>query len=386
MMAALALMGALAFAPGPGPAPGAEPSAAADAKEPIEAAVDGAGRVVSDGPVAVSVRVTPEPSYIGDVLQLHVVAAYPKKVSVNLPIGLSFEPLHLVGIEEAPPEATGEGLRKTFTIKLQYFDVGTGRIPGFPVTWVDEGGEVHTLEVPARTFEVSALLANEADPSRRDEDPPVSLVYPNTTAEIVIYAAFGTLILAFLLWLFGRRFFGRPKPVYVPPPIPAHEVALSALEELERGELVADGRLSDYYLTLTQIAKGYIEGRFGVDALDRTTEEIRAELLANPERIEPLSADDVVEFLMACDLVKFARFDPPVEEAEEALGNVRGMVEASLPAAKSGSATPATASSDSPPSAVQATSEDEAEGPGSDKAESDKADSDKADSDKETPQ
>lgn len=317
---------ALAFAPG-SPAPGTRAPEPAPVPEPV----DDSARVIGDGPVAVTAKVTPDPSYIGDVIELSVVAAFPKSVSVNLPIGLSFEPLHLIGVEEGPPEATGEGLRKTFTIKLQYFSTGAGKIPGFPVTWVDASGEVHTLEVPPRTFHVESLLANVAEPARRDEDPPIDIQYPNTTAETVIYAAFGTLVFAFLAWLLGRRFFGRSKPVFVAPPIPAHEVALSALDELQQGDLVAGGQLSEYYLQLTEIAKAYVQGRFGVDALDRTTEEIRRALTRNARQIAPLSADEVIKFLQQCDLVKFARWSPPPQEAEAALAEVRQMVRASLP-------------------------------------------------------
>lgn len=307
-------------------------TAAVLAFAPPDAPDEAGNRVVSDGPVAVTAKLSPDPSYIGDLLELEVVAAYPQNVSVNLPIGLSFDPLHLVGIEEAPQEATGEGLRKTFTIKLQYFDVGTGTIPAFPMTWVDESGEVHTLELPAHSFEVQSMLANEADPVRRDEDPPVSIVYPNTTAETVIYAVFGTALAGLILWIVARRYFSQPKPVYVPPPIPPHELALDALQELEQGELVQQGKFQLYYLQLTEIAKGYLEGRFGVEALDRTTDEIRRELLRDGSLVAPLSADDVIAFLQRCDLVKFARYAPPTEDAEQALGDVRQMVTTSMPA------------------------------------------------------
>lgn len=310
----------------------APPAPVAPAAVPTPApSVDANARVISDGPVAVTAKVSPDPSYIGDILSLEVVAAYPKDVTVNLPIGLNFDPLHLVGIEESPPEATGEGLRKTFTIKLQYFAVGSGKIPGFPVTWVGSGDEVHTLEVPPRAFEVDALLANEPDPIRRDEDPPVSIEYPNVTAERIIYGAFICLLAGLIGWIIARRYYGREKVIVGPPPIPAHEVALSALDELEQGDLVGGGQFSDYYVQLTEIAKGYIEGRFGVDALDRTTEEIRRQLTRRPSTVEPLDANEIVRFLQTCDLVKFARFAPPVDEAEGALGDVRRMVTTSLP-------------------------------------------------------
>ena len=54
-------------------------------------------------------------------------------------------------------------------------------------------------------------------------------------------------------------------------------------------------------------------------------------------QIAPLKPKELVRFLQACDLVKFARFAPPGEEAEAALAEVRKMVEKTL-----GTWTPAT--------------------------------------------
>lgn len=294
----------------------------------------GGATVVSDGPVAVSVTLSPDPSFIGDLLRLELVAAFPKGVSVNLPIGLSLAPIHLVDDEESAPETTGAGLRKKFILEVQCFETGEQHIPGFPVTWVGEAGDVHTLDIPPIAFRVDSLLANEADaePARRDEDPPISRVYPNATAEIVIYSVLGTLVAALLIAVLARRYFGRVKPVYVPPPIPPHVVALEALDELEGGSLVEEGSFQTYYLQLTEIAKGYIEGRFGVMALDRTTEEIRREVMRSPKRVQPLDGDEVIDFLQRCDLVKFARFAPPKDEAEGELIGVRDMVVRSKPA------------------------------------------------------
>jgi hypothetical protein len=255
-------------------------------------------------------------------------------VTVNLPSLLSFDPLHQVSVEESEPEATGEGLRKVFTLRLQHFAVGPAEVPGFPLTWVGADGEVHTVDVPPKPFTVDALLANETEPQRRDEDPPISIEYPNTLAETVIYSALATLLVAMFAWLLWGRMRRRERPVVLPPPIAPHEQALGALRELENGELLAEGRFPSFYLELTEIAKGYMEGRFAIEALDRTTDEIRRELLRDTARIQPLSADEVVAFLQRCDLVKFARFEPDPEEAREALTRVRDMVERSMVVAK----------------------------------------------------
>ncbi len=313
-----------ADSPPPPPAPAAPAAAEPDATEELSAPL-------TDGPVAVTAKIAPDPSQVGDLIKLELTAAYPAGYTVNLPLGLKLDPLHLVSVEESDPESTGQGFRKTFTITLQHFAVGDAKVPGFPLTWLGPDGAVQTVQVPPTSFTVSSLLANEPDPKRQGEDPPVSLEYPNRRLEIIVYSALAALLVGLvggLLWARWRR---RPRPVVLPPPVPAHVVAYQQLEQLQKSELVEKGAYQDYYLQLTEIAKGYLEGRFGIDALDRTTDELRRALDRAAAQIAPLRPAEVVRFLQACDLVKFARFAPPVDEAQSALAEVRGMVEATAP-------------------------------------------------------
>ncbi|MCR9159727.1 MAG: hypothetical protein ACE37F_05215 [Nannocystaceae bacterium] len=284
--------------------------------------------------VTVQTRLSPETSNVGDLLTYEVIVAFPQGTTVNLPTQLDFSPLHLVETADSEIEATGSSLRKTFTITLQHFAPGEAAIPAFSLTTVDAAGAVETVSVPAKPFTVEALLANEVDPVRKGEDDPVSIEYPNDTAETAILAALGGAVLLALAWLAFRGFFRKPKVVPAPPPIPPHEVALCALEELENGELMERDDLVPFYLQLTEIAKGYLEGRFGVPSLDRTTEEIRRELVRRSDAIAPLSADEVVAFLQRSDLVKFARYAPEDDAASLAISEVREMVERSTAAAK----------------------------------------------------
>ncbi|MBK8260911.1 MAG: hypothetical protein IPK80_06170 [Nannocystis sp.] len=294
------------------------------------AAAPGSSSPSSDAsaPVAVTTRLTPDPSSIGDLLTLEVSAAYPSGYRVNLPMGLEFAPLHLVGVEEEEPVATGQGsLRKVFRVQLQRFATGEARTPAFPLTYVGPKGEVETVRVPAHAFTVRSLLANEADPQRQGEDPPVSIEYPAERAELVIYASAVAMAAGFVAALLWRRWRRRLRPVIGPPPVPAHEQALGALAELEGRGLLETGLFEDYYVQLTEITKGYLEGRFGVEALDRTTEELRRELIRSGDRIAPLRPSEVIAFLQGCDLVKFARYAPELAAAREDLARVRAIVE-----------------------------------------------------------
>jgi hypothetical protein len=310
--------------PQPAPAPAPEPAA-----EP--APEDLSSTTVGESPIALTTRVTPDPSQIGDLLKLEVTAAYPAGYAVNIPLGLKMDPLHLVSVDESEPESTGQGFRKVFTITLQHFNVGPAKTPKFELTYVSPNGEVQTVAVPPHEFTVTALLANEAEPKRQGEDPPVSLEYPNTWAETAIYVAAAALVAGFisaLLWMRWRR---RPRPVVLPPPEPPDRVALRALDRLQEADYVARGEFQIHYLLLTEIMKGYLEGRFGIDALERTTDELRRTLLNSDAQIAPLKPTDVVRFLQQCDLVKFARFAPPPSEAAAAVDQAREMVKSTTP-------------------------------------------------------
>ncbi|MBV1860470.1 MAG: hypothetical protein KUG77_18805 [Nannocystaceae bacterium] len=299
-------------------APASPPAVAATAPTEAEQAA-----------VTIQTRLSPEPSSVGDLLTYEVIVAFPRGITVNLPTQLDFSPLHLVRSEDSSPEVTGASLRKVFTLTLQHFETGEAVVPSFALTTVDASGAIETVTVPSKPFVVEALLANEVDPGRKGEDDPVSIAYPNERAEVGIYATLAGILLALIGWFIVRRFLRQPKVKPTPPPIPPHVVALSALDELEQGELMQEDDLVPFYLQLTEIAKGYLEGRFGIPSLDRTTEEIRRDLVRRGDSIAPLSADEVIEFLQRSDLVKFARFSPEDDEAGSALGEVRGMVERS---------------------------------------------------------
>ncbi|MBL9107529.1 MAG: hypothetical protein JNL82_41970 [Myxococcales bacterium] len=308
--------------------PAIDPTKIPPAAEPAAPSVS---EPSADSPVAVAAQVSPDPSQIGDLIKLEVTAAYPSGYTVNLPLGLSFDPLHLVSVDESEPESTGQGLRKIFTITLQHFAVGEARVPAFPITYLAPDGTVHTVQVPPATFTVSSLLANEPDPKRQGEDPPVSPLYPNTAAELILYSALAALLVGLIGGLLFARWRRRPRPVVLPPPVPAHVAAYEALAELERADLIAKNQYQDYYLELTEIAKAYVEGRFGIPALDRTTDELRRDLERHASRLAPLKPTDVVRFLQGCDLVKFARFAPPPGETQDAFKYVREMVDVTAP-------------------------------------------------------
>lgn len=307
---------------------------------------DGAGD--SLGPLEIEQTLTPNPSHIGDALVLELEVRYPKGYRVNLPTGLAMGKAEVLSVEEGTPSRADTGSVKTFKIHLQAFEIDSFSLPPVMLTYTDPDGQVTTADAPAVAVEVERLTANEAEAERKGEDPPVSLTYPNVVAERVIWAAILALILgAALAALFFtlRRKTPSAAPVIIRPP---HELALEALRDLEarRVEMLEGGAYQDFYLELTSIAKQYVQARFGVDVVERTTDELHLVLRREREHLKGLDPNELLTFLREADLIKFARLAPTADETEQALQSVEKIVLQTRPVA----AAPAQASQASPSS------------------------------------
>ena len=60
----------------------------------------------------------------------------------------------------------------------------------------------------------------------------------------------------------------------------------------------------------------YLEERFSLRAPERTTEEFLTELQTTQHLTRP-QKDSLADFLSRCDLVKFAKFEPPVTALQD---------------------------------------------------------------------
>ncbi|MGB5882042.1 MAG: hypothetical protein WBH85_18600 [Thermoanaerobaculia bacterium] len=137
-------------------------------------------------------------------------------------------------------------------------------------------------------------------------------------------AAFAALGVALHYYLQYRR-----RALAVPPD-PPHVIAfraLGVLRDTDFGDPVAVRR---FYFAISEVLRSYVEGRFGLNATDLTSEEIVAELPA----LDDLGDDHghVLErFLADTDRVKFAEHQPSEGEIEGTYENALGFVESTLP-------------------------------------------------------
>lgn len=145
---------------------------------------------------------------------------------------------------------------------------------------------------------------------------------PFIFAEIKDYATYGIIglvllgfVVWFVVWLVRRYMARRAGVVRLLPQLPPHVVAIKALVELSNRKLWQNGKFKLYYTHLSDILRCYISGRWGVCAMEMTTDEIMA-ALADYD-LPYGSRRELVEILRTADMVKFAKAEPEAELNDE---------------------------------------------------------------------
>jgi hypothetical protein len=179
------------------------------------------------------------------------------------------------------------------------------------------------------TLEVRSLLpAADQPPEIRDIKPlqPIQRARPWVWIAIAVVVVMA--LAAAAAWGLRRRR-GEAEMAPAAPPVPAHEVALAALARLAESEPAGDAEVRRYYFALSEIVRAYLEGRFGLNATDLTTEEILASFHRLP--LEERAGRGLRAFLADSDRVKFAAHRPERSEIAAILDWARRFVEETRP-------------------------------------------------------
>jgi hypothetical protein len=172
---------------------------------------------------------------------------------------------------------------------------------------------------PQQGFKVDSLRAKRqllTEGITTQKDLPFMLI---EVRDYVIYGTIAAIVLALVVWLLATLMYRyarkRETEVRVAPKIPPHIVANKALVELNNRKLWQNGKYKQYYTALTSIIRVYISERWGVSALELTTDEIIVAL--SDIEMPHDSRMALVNLLRTADMVKFAKAQPEAEVNEE---------------------------------------------------------------------
>ncbi len=108
------------------------------------------------------------------------------------------------------------------------------------------------------------------------------------------------------------------------PVIPPYDKAVDDLKKLREEKMWQSGKVKEYFSSLTDIAREYIEGQFGVNAVEMTTDDILEEI--KPLHFSKETYNKLKDTMEVADLVKFAKYSASTLESDTALSSMTEFV------------------------------------------------------------
>ncbi len=258
---------------------------------------------------------------IGDHVELTIQASLPDGYALQFPF---FADTLITGIEvlgqpiiDTVPKKTGES-EYIYRLKLTSFDAGYYRIPPFRLPF-SIGDVKDTAQTSPIWFLVNTLPPDSTIATIYDIKLPMA--EPLTFAEVAPWIGVSLLlaaIIALLVYYLVKRKRGEHVFFNAKPAEPPHIIALRGLAKIKEQKLWSTDNHKQYQSVLTDIIRNYIDGRFGVPAMEQTTHEtIRS--LKGIDSIDAKLLNDLQDTLSLADLVKFAKFTPNVADNEAGL-------------------------------------------------------------------
>lgn len=219
-------------------------------------------------------------------------------------------------VDTVASDGRQQTLRKRY--ELTSFDAGAYDLGRFPVLYTDKNivdtlYSAEPLRIVVTTFPVDTQNSTVYDIKAPEETPLL-------VSEFGGYVAWGVLgaLLVAALAILGWRWWSRRRvtadetggePLLAVPP---HERAIQDLETLHNQKLWQSGKVKQYYTRLTDIVRLYLEGRYGIRALEQTSDEIVREL--RTVELADRYRGELRDLFRTADLVKFAKHQPSAEE------------------------------------------------------------------------
>jgi len=277
-----------------------------------------------DAPRA-SVRLIPDTIVIGDRFVMRVTVDKDLMQQIVFPDLAKAGRGDTVELVSVSPVDTISRDGRRLTIAVDYtmtcFEPGLFGLGRVPLLYGDKNitdtlyTDADDAVLMVRGFDIDTLTQTIADIKPVREAPFTFrefLAYLTTLPVLLSVAGVLMAVAAVLLW---RRYRHSRVADCADDDEPPHERAIRELERLSGEKLWQNGRVKEYYTRLSDIIRDYIARRYGLPALETTTPEL-VDMLRRSD-VDRRECDRAGELLGLADLVKFARYAPPVERHKE---------------------------------------------------------------------
>ena len=253
---------------------------------------------------------------IGEQARLRLSVAQPTNLQVTVPIlsDTITKGIEIVDIVKADTISLSDNrIQVNYDYLITSFDSGFYFIPAY--TYAAAGD---TLQTAPLGLSVTTVTVNPETDDIKTIKPIMSA--PFYWSELFTWV--GYVLLAFLvvgiIVLVLLKYVLKKKVPFIDqttqPVIPPHIVALEKLEEIKVQKIWQCGDIKVFYTQVTDVLRVYLEGRFGINAMELTSDEIMALVKKEPELTQVRAA--LKDLLELADLVKFAKMIPLENENE----------------------------------------------------------------------
>ena len=213
-------------------------------------------------------------------------------------------------------------------LTLMTFDTGQIQLPAVGLTYAQSFDDPMRLQAFTEPIDLYAttIVVDTLQPYKPIVEPiaaPIQMkeVYPWLLAVLLLALA------AFSVWYWRKH---RKTKVDAEgniirgQVIPPYDKAVGDLKRLREEKMWQSGKVKEYFSSLTDIAREYIEGQFGVNAVEMTTDDILEEI--KPLRFPKETYDKLKGTMEVADLVKFAKYSASTLESDTALSSMTEFV------------------------------------------------------------
>ena len=220
----------------------------------------------------------------------------------------------------SPDKSNPDIIQQHQQITISAYDSGYFAIPGFK--FFINNDSTNAFYSQSLFLEVHTVPTDSSITKTKDIKPPFAEAFNWKWYSKYFYWGFSFLVIIILIILITIYFTKKNKIVVLKsekPKIPAHIIALQSLEKIKNEQIWKEEKTKEYYSSISDTIRLYIEERFKVNALESTTAEIMKAFRS--QVVDKESKDKLQQLLMLSDLVKFAKQFPIISEHTFTLQN-----------------------------------------------------------------
>lgn len=285
---------------------------------------------------------------VGEPFTYTVTLVLPPGASARLPGETAkFKLLEVRDYKPQQVPQTDGSVQHTLQYTLVSFDTGTQGVKDFRVPVRMADGTTETWLAPPVEIKVASVLPPQGKVEPKGFYGPIMLKawWADWVLPVLIVLAI-LAVVALVIWLLRKRRPADAVAAAAPEVILApDQAALRALERLREDDPIAAGDFLGFYLRLDETLRAWLQARFDLPAMERTTMGIMYLLRVRRDTDEWRT--EYLDLLKAANRVKYAKLLPTDGEARDHLDQAQAVVEQAI--AIAAPAPPAEASPDTPP-------------------------------------